>query len=102
MGLGIELQDEMGCKIDAVYDATNLLGKLLPRIGNPSYPMLSSIDPYADTTFNGLQMSRFLPEWAEVFAKAETSEEKELVARIQAFAKRCRDDSHLYLKFIGD
>jgi hypothetical protein len=102
MGFGVELQDEFGGRLDAVVDPRNLLGRLLPEPGDLRYPMLGSIDPYADTVFNRLQMSRFLAELAEFSPKAQMPEERELVSKIEHMAKRVRDEVHLYLKFIGD
>ena len=102
MGLGIELQDEWGGKIDGVYDPKNLLSTLLPNLDETSHPMLSCIDPYGDTTFNRLQMRWFLPEWAEISRKVQTPEQQALVSSIEALAKRCAEDIHTYLKFIGD
>jgi hypothetical protein len=40
MGLGIELRDELGAKLDMVVDPKNYLGKLLPQHGDPVHPML--------------------------------------------------------------
>ena len=102
MGFGVKLQDEWGGLLDAVGDPKNILDRLFPEPGNHQYPMLGSIDPYADTVFNGLQMNWFLAEFADVSAKALTPEERELVAKIEGMAKRARDETHLYLKFIGD
>jgi hypothetical protein len=102
MGFGIEVQDEWGGKADSVVDPKNILDRLLPPPGDSTHPMLGSIDPYADTVFNNLQMRWFLSEWAEVSAKAQTPEERELVSKIEAMACRVRDEVHLYLKFIGD
>ena len=102
MGLGIALQDEFGCELDMVADPKNYLGKLLPEYGDSVFPMLASIDFYGDTTFNRMQMERFLAEWSEVIAKAQSPEERELLSRVEGMAKRARDEVHLYLKFIGD
>jgi len=35
--------------------------------------MLEGMDPYDDTTFNGIRMRRFIVEWAEISAKASNS-----------------------------
>ncbi len=102
MGFEIKLQDEIGGELDAVADPKNILDRLLPEPGNEQYPMLGSLDPYADTVFNGLQITWFLAELAEVSAKAQTPEEREMISRIEGMAKRARDETHLYLKFIGD
>jgi hypothetical protein len=102
MGLGVELQDEQGETLDSTSDPKNLLGRLLPPHDDQACPFLASIDPYGDTVFNRLQMDRFLSEWVGVAAKVQTSEERALVSVIAALARRCRDEVHLYLKFIGD
>jgi hypothetical protein len=102
VGLGIELQDEFGARVASVGDPRNLLARLLPPVLDEGYPMLGSIDPYGDTTFNNLQMKRFLTEWAGIVAKAGTSEEQALVHEIEKLAHRCSNEVHLYLKFIGD
>jgi len=102
MGLNVELQDELGGRIDGVDDPRRLLDTLLPQPGDDEYPVLGSIDPYGDTVFNGLQMRRFLPEWVAVSQKAKSADEQVLVSVIESLAKRCRDEVHVYLKFIGD
>jgi hypothetical protein len=76
MGLGIELQDEHGERLESAIDPTNLLGRLLPPNDDRSYPMLASIDPYGDTVFNLVQIERFLVEWAAISTTAKSSEER--------------------------
>jgi hypothetical protein len=49
-----------------------------------------------------MQMDRFLTEWAEVSWKARSPDERELISTIEKLAHRCRNEVHLYLKFIGD
>jgi hypothetical protein len=102
MGFNVELHDELGGRIDGVDDPKGLLGKLLPEPGRDKYPFIGSIDPYGDTTFNNLQMPRFLNEWAVVAQSATTAEEGSLIESIEKLARRCRDEVHVYLKFIGD
>jgi hypothetical protein len=102
MGLGIALQDESGAELESLADPRNYLGKLLPEHGDPTHPMLASIDFYGDTVFNRMQMDRFLAEWADVSARANAPEEKALVSAVEGLARRCQDEVHLYLKFIGD
>lgn len=103
MGLEIQLQDEFGGRIESIIDPKNLLPDLLPPDGRgDEFPLLSGIDLYGDTTFNRLQMPRFLSEWANVASNARTEEERKLVSEIERLAGRCSDDVHKYLKFIGD
>jgi alkylhydroperoxidase/carboxymuconolactone decarboxylase family protein YurZ len=103
MGFNVELQDELGGRIEGVDDPRGLLDKLLPELRDgDDYPFLRSIDPYGDTTFNRLQMPRFLREWATISVKASTSDEQALVLAVALLARRCGDEVHTYLKFIGD
>ena len=102
MGLNAELQDELGTRLDGVADSKGILDRLLAKADNSDFPFLSCIDPYGDTTFNRLQMSRFLAEWAVVRQSATTEDEIILWGQVEALAKRCAGDVHLYLKFIKD
>lgn len=98
MGLEVQLQDEVGGRIDSVADPKNRLGDLLPLAekGN-SYPMLAGIDPYGDTVFNPLQIPRFLSEWADVVSKAQTEEDQKLVAENREFgSSMCQRSPHLF------
>jgi hypothetical protein len=99
MGLFICLQEESGVQVDGVADMSNILHRILPQEKNN---ILSGIDWYGDTIFNGQQMAQFLPAWKELLATTECSEEKALLATVEAFAERCAAGTHLYLKFVGD
>ena len=96
------LTDEFGGKIEEIGDPYQLLPPLFPPEDHPGYPFLGSIDLYGNTVFNRIQMRRFLAEWAYVVSQAKSTPEQELVAAIERMACRCRDDVHIYLKFIGD
>lgn len=102
MGMEIKLQDEWGRPIESLVDPKNYLGKLLPHNDDNSQPTLAGIDSYGDTVFNRMQMRWFLSEWTELSAKAQTPEERELVSKVEAMARRVRDEVHMYLKFVGD
>ena len=73
MPFNFELQDEFGGRIAGGDDSRGLLNRLLPQVWDDQYPTLGSIDPYGDTTFNGLQMRGFLKEWAAIAYGAEMS-----------------------------
>ena len=103
MGFNVELQDELGGRIDGVDDPRGLLDRLLPEPNNrDDYPFLRSLDAYGDTAFNRLQMPRFLKEWASISLKTTTADEQAIVSAVEALARRCRDEVHTYLKFVGD
>jgi len=103
MGLEIQLQDEWGRQIESIADPKNLLAGLLPSgQKRDAYPMLGGIDPYGDTVFNSLQIPCFLSEWANAVSDIRTEEDRALVSEIERLARRCADEVHTYLKFIGD
>jgi hypothetical protein len=102
MALGILLTNEVGGIIEETADFIGALPRLLPPQDDPASPFLGSIDLYGDTVFNRIQMGRFLSEWEHVAANAESAQEQELVATTGRMARRCRDEVHLYLKFVGD
>jgi hypothetical protein len=106
MGIDVRLQTQRGDPVDYVGDRPGNLPYFLETfyddIKERNYYFLQGIDPYGDTIFNSLQMLRFLEEWDWLTAKASTNEEREFLAKVRRMAERCRDEVHLYLKFIGD
>jgi hypothetical protein len=102
MGLCIALINEGGENLAFITDDKNFLHKLLPPADDDSSPMLASIDWYGDTVFNSVQMRRFIPEWNILKQRTRNVEEQQLVAAVERLAERCKDEVHLYLKFIGD
>jgi len=103
VGFEIQLQDEFGGRIESIIDPQNLLPSLLPSDQDrAAYPMLSGIDLYGDTIFNRLQIPRFLSELADLASNARTDDDRKLVLEIEMLARRCADNLHTYLKFIGD
>jgi hypothetical protein len=101
MGLCIALETDDGHELITVADDKNILHRLLPAAGS-SNAMLASVDWYGDTVFNNLQMRQFLPEWADLTSRAATPEEEQFLMKVKDMALRCRDEVHLYLRFIGD
>jgi len=71
-----------------------------PPANDPSFPTLSGVDPYGDTTFNHLQAPGLLAElerWREQCDPAQAEMTDEIIRLAQA----CRDGHHVYLRFIG-
>ncbi|HWY05708.1 MAG TPA: hypothetical protein VNY24_02545 [Candidatus Acidoferrales bacterium] len=101
MGFDINLETESGEVLATICDPKNLLHRLLER-GIKDEPHLAEIDWNGDTTFNRLQIPRFLSQWEAVARQARTSEDEAMVAEIKELAARCGGGVHLYLKFIGD
>lgn len=103
MGLTIELYDEHGDpQGGTVEDPTNILHRLLRERDLTACPMLSGIDWYGDTIFNGQQMERLIPEWQSLADGAKSPEERRIVADVLQRARECQNGVHLYLKFVGE
>jgi hypothetical protein len=101
MGFDINLEKEHGEVFDSIEDPTNILHRLLERCGGDD-SHLAEIDWNGDTTFNRLQIPRFLAEWETLAQYSKSPEEAKLVADVRRLAERCASGVHLYLKFIGD
>jgi hypothetical protein len=99
MGLVIKLQSESGTSLEEISDDRNILHRVLPQDGDS---ILSGIDWYADTTFNGQQMRQVVPALQELIDRESDPEAKELLSAILKMAERCADWVHLYLIFVGD
>src|SRR5882672_9263198 len=101
MGFDINLEKERGEVLATVGDPTNLLHRLLER-SLVDEPLLAEIDWNGNTTFNRLQMPRFLSEWETLAKHSKSAEETKVVDEVKTLAERCAGGVHLYLKFIGD
>lgn len=101
MGLDINLENERGEVLATLNDPKNLLHRLLER-ATEDETHLSEIDWNGDTTFNRLQIPRFLSEWKAVARQVKTPEDLKLVNDVKDLADGCQCDVHLYLRFIGD
>jgi len=102
MGLCIALQTESGKQIELIADEKNLLDKVLGYPDGRVFPMLASIDRYGDTTFNRMQIDRFLTEWETLFSKVTDPAEQSLLQAVKGLAEKSKQDVHQYLVFIGD
>ena len=102
MGLCVALRSESGKQTDLIADERNLIARLLGDPDWKEFPMLASIDRYGDTTFNSVQIERFLLEWESLFHKATTSDETTLLQAVKAMGERTLLKVHQYLVFIGD
>ena len=69
-----------------------------------TYPLLSGIDPYTNTIFNRLQMTRVIDELERRIETMDAGPRRRSVERVLALARESRDDSgpHAYLVFVGD
>jgi hypothetical protein len=109
LAIAVVLQDER-CKILEHLDTRWLVhdhweeldvGWLLPALRDPQYPMLANVDPYGNTTFNGLQVDLVEGEMERLALTNDKPACAELVRRLKALCQRCRDQS-IHLVFVGD
>ncbi len=103
MGISIFVEDENGNKIGSILDPTNILHRVLPAYGNPSYKYLNRIDWYGDTTFNHLQLPDLRQEFERLAGEnGRAAEELTLIYEILKMVGETGTEPHLYLKFCGD
>jgi hypothetical protein len=101
--MSAQLVSERGEVVEEVFDEESRLTALIESV--PEYDSTHCIqymNPYGDTIFNSLQLTRFLDEWKMVEAQSATQEEKDLVAAVQRLALLAEEENHMYLKFVGD
>lgn len=91
MTWSVRLQDERGKPV--LPDGT-IEFSLIPA--DADFLLLRYIDPYGDTIFNRVQMDDFLADWNRLCPQDEQW------SLVRDMALRCRDEAHLYLRFIGD
>jgi hypothetical protein len=109
LAIAVVLQDER-CKILEHLDTRWLVhdhweeldvGWLLPSLRDPQYPMLGNVDPYGNTTFNGLQVDLVEGELERLALSNDKPACAELLRRLKALCERCRDEP-IHLVFVGD
>ncbi len=102
MGLEVIRIDEDGHRAELLSDPKNLLHRLLPPFSDRSFPLLRFVDWYGNTIFNRMQVEELLGEWRRLYERAQSDEERQILGQIEALARRCLEEPHLYLKFEGD
>lgn len=102
MGLSVSIEYEDCTIAEVVSDPQNLLHLLLPDETAADYVHVNMVDWYGHTSFNYLQMPRFLDEWTRLEEASMTPETNDLLRAIRRLAERVRDTRHEYLVFRGD
>jgi hypothetical protein len=95
------LQDENGEVLEGFSDPSGAIAASIPPLSDEGSPCWRFIDPYGDTVFNRLQMGPFLLE-VDALQRRAGSQHAAVLGKVEALARRCRDEVHLYLKFVGD
>jgi hypothetical protein len=101
MGITVGLEDENGTALETLDD-TALLLRVLPPVGDSSFPWMSTIDRYGDTTFNRLQAPKVRAELQRLIRASSAPDTTAHLQRIDALLERCVAEPHLYVKFYGD
>ena len=97
MSLVIKLEDDLGERSEWV-----ILNGVVPPSSDPSFALLSGVDPFGKTVFNHLQMETFLKEWERVRERVRDDSQLEAWQRVKQMAETCRQDRDLYLRFVGN
>jgi hypothetical protein len=100
MPIGVEWQDEDGGLL-ARYEGPLLHARLLEH-AEQDQACLRFIDPYGDTTFNQLQLPTLLVELESLGVDRALGEDLVVIRALLAFLEQARDQTHTYVKFIGD
>jgi hypothetical protein len=103
MSVNVRLETERGECVAELEDPDGALGRVLSALETGESRYWRFIDPYGDTVFNRLQMEPFLIELDAIERRhlADTVV-RQWLAGLEPLARRCRDEVHLYLKFLGD
>ena len=102
MGMCIALETESHDQKELIGDDQNLLNRLIGYPDAKQFPMLASIDWYGNTTFNRMQLRRFLVEWETLYDKTSTLEERALLDAIKQLSEKALEHVHHCMVFIGD
>lgn len=95
------IEDENGELIESSEINYANIDCLLPgKDVSTKYPWLQTIDPYGDTTFNGLQTKNVISELKKL--AEENKNEEVLINETISFISKIDYGSHVYVKFIGD
>jgi len=95
----VVVQDEQGKETSTGVD---LPSSMLPHPSDTRFICLRFVDPYGDAIFNRLQIPIVVEELNLLKGTLQDQEEATLLERVKILAERCRNEPHLYLRFIGD
>ena len=87
--------------IDGTFNLASEFDRLIPFFDS-RFRCLGVVDPWGDTVFNQVQMPYLLEDLDRLDLKGATETQREGIRRLRLMAEHCRDNVHLYVKFIGD
>jgi hypothetical protein len=104
LGINVAWVDEQHEPKQEVYD----LRQLLTRLATSRWPKLSSsvclrfVLPWSDAVFNQAQIPELLDELLNEASESRESEVRAHLEKVIHLVERAVDQTHTYIKFIGD
>ena len=100
----VDYENEKGETIEQLpINFADILSILYKKeMSDKKYPWIMTIDPYGDTTFNPLQWPHLISEFNQLQAELEDKNAKNILVNLIAFLKKNQEQTHTYIKFIGD
>ena len=102
MGIDVYLEDENGKELESVMDEKNSFAHFITQTKFPDTMCLRFIDPYGDTTFNGLQLPVIEDELRKQLETTTVPLLKAHLQKIIDLVVKAQSDVHIYIKFFGD
>ena len=96
MAITVRLETERGDEL-ATVGGDGTIEDLAARAADESFTCWRFVDPYGDTVFNAAQAVVVLEELDRLVAAGGSE-----TPGLRSLAERCRDEVHLYLRFVGD
>jgi hypothetical protein len=104
MGINVAWVDERHEPMQEVYDPR----QLFTRLATSRWPQLSSsvclrfVSPWSDAVFNQAQIPVLLDELRNEVAESRDAEVRAHLEKVIRLVERAIDQTHTYVKFIGD
>jgi hypothetical protein len=101
MPLTIRLEDERRTVLADVFDLRNAITRL-SDVASAQLSIAQTIDAYGDTMMNQLQAPLLLADLERLLAQTTRIEDVEVLSGVMDLARRCQEETHVYLWFYGD
>jgi hypothetical protein len=102
MGIDATVESEDGEVEAELPDPQDLTDRLVAPFRGSDSPCLRFVDPYGNTTFNGLQLRVLIGELERAIQIAPHPQVKSHGEALLALARQASAEVHTYLKFTGD
>jgi hypothetical protein len=102
MPLLFEAKELDGARVGLTGETYEDVRFMLPALDEREFPLLSGIDRYGTTVFNGLQCQRIANELARLRETEITNDQARLIDAIEAVTVQVTEKPHRLLWVIGD